>query len=239
MPNLTKACPECCKTVNVKKTVCNCGHSYALKPNVSLDKTRKSKRIAMRCNRALESPSKTMTRHEQVRTYTAKKRALVLSDVSKITSWEENIGKVQAGMSYNFHNFMVREYALTKFLPMAKDGSKIEPISNTGEVKQCKDGNDKEETTLSNALIVAVLHLDSYRPCICCKARVEPLLPPLARCSKSDCTMLQRYHVCSEHISAKLLFKDNTICILCMHMVIWSRISWASPTVQLSLKTPS
>ena len=22
MPNLTKACPECCKTVNVKKTVC-------------------------------------------------------------------------------------------------------------------------------------------------------------------------------------------------------------------------
>ena len=76
MPNLTKACPECCKTVNVKKTVCNCGHSFALKPKVSLDKTRKSKRIAMRCNRALESPSKTMTRREQVRSYTAKKRAL-------------------------------------------------------------------------------------------------------------------------------------------------------------------
>ena len=71
-----------------------------------------------------------------------------LSDASKITVWEENIGKVQAGMSYNFHNFMVREYASTKFLSMAKDGSKIEPISDIGEVKQCKDGNDKEETTL-------------------------------------------------------------------------------------------
>ena len=70
-----------------------------------------------------------------------------LSDVSKITLWEENIGKVQAGMAYNFHNFMVREYASTKFLSMAKDGSKIEPISDIGEVKQCKDGNDKEETT--------------------------------------------------------------------------------------------
>ena len=72
MSNLMKACPECCKTER-EKTVCNCGHSFVLKP---LDKTRKSKRIAMRCNRALESPSKTMTRHEQVRAYTAKKRAL-------------------------------------------------------------------------------------------------------------------------------------------------------------------
>ena len=133
-----------------------------------------------------------------------------LSDVSRITLWEENISKVQAGMSYNIHNFIVREYASTKFLSMAKDGLKIEPISDIGEVKQCKDGNDKEETTLSNALIVAVLHLDSYRSCLCCKARVEPLSPPLARCSKPDCTMLQRYDVCSEHISAKLLFKDNT-----------------------------
>ena len=51
-----------------------------------------------------------------------------LSAVSKITLWEENIGKLQTDMSFNLDNFMVREYASTKFLAMAKDGSKIEPI---------------------------------------------------------------------------------------------------------------
>lgn len=122
-----------------------------------------------------------------------------LSAVSKITLWQENIGKVQTGMSYNLDNFMVREYASTKFLTYLRHC----------EVKLCGADSDKEETTLSDALIVAVLQLDSYKSCLRCKARVEPESPPLGRCSKPDCTMLQRYDVCSEHISAKLLFKDS------------------------------
>ena len=76
MPSLTKVCPECCTSVNVKRTACDCGHSFALRPKVSVNTTRKSKRIAMKRKRSLESLCETMSRLERVRTYTASKRAL-------------------------------------------------------------------------------------------------------------------------------------------------------------------
>ena len=49
------------------------------------------------------------------------------------------------------------------------------------------------------------MQLDKYNACLQCKARVEPSTPPLGRCSKMQCNMLH-YDVCSELISAKLLF---------------------------------
>ena len=36
--------------------VCDCGHAFVLKHKVSIDATRKSKRIVMICKRASESP---------------------------------------------------------------------------------------------------------------------------------------------------------------------------------------
>ena len=80
MPSLTKVCPECGTSINVKKSACSCGHSFVLKRKVSHDTTRKSKRIAMRSMRALERPSKTMARQEQDRAYTNKKRSLETLD---------------------------------------------------------------------------------------------------------------------------------------------------------------
>ena len=62
--------------VNAKKVVCDCGHNVALKRKMSSNTVRRSKRIAMRCKRALESPSETMVRLEQLRVYAAQKRAL-------------------------------------------------------------------------------------------------------------------------------------------------------------------
>ena len=51
--NLMKACPKCCENINVKKSLCDCGHTFVLKRKASIDATRKSKRIAMRSGRAL------------------------------------------------------------------------------------------------------------------------------------------------------------------------------------------
>ena len=76
MSNLVKVCPECCASVNVKKTVCDCGHKFVFKSKVSFDSVRKSKRVAMRRKRALESPTETMDRREQDRANTKKRRAL-------------------------------------------------------------------------------------------------------------------------------------------------------------------
>ena len=46
--------------------------------------------------------------------------------------------------------------------------------------------------------------------CLKCKGRVEPLTVPLGRCSKGDCAMMQRYDLCSEQLSARLLVLHHT-----------------------------
>ena len=45
--------------------------------------------------------------------------------------------------------------------------------------------------------------LDKYKTCLQCKARVEPM-PPLGRCSRIECMMMQRYDLCGEQTTAKL-----------------------------------
>ena len=66
-----------------------------------------------------------------------------ISGTSNVTMWEEN---VDAGKSYNLCNFMVREYASTKF---TKDESKIEAIPDIGEVKS--EPNTVDENTTSTS----------------------------------------------------------------------------------------
>ena len=72
---LSKSCPECHTVVNVKKSG-DCGHCFVLKCKVSCDTARKSKRIAMKCKRALEPLVETIHRQEQSRALMAKKRSL-------------------------------------------------------------------------------------------------------------------------------------------------------------------
>ena len=80
-------------------------------------------------------------------------------------------------------------------LSLAKDGSKIELVPDNPTVTV-------DENMTPAILLGAVLQLDS---CLHCKAPVEPSSPPLGRCSKQDCAVLQSYNICSEHISAKII----------------------------------
>ena len=65
-------------------------------------------------------------------------------------------------------------------------------IEDTGAVVQQSD---------PALTVIGVLHMDLHKCCPNCKARVEPLTPPLGRCS--SCQMMQRYDICSEMTSAK------------------------------------
>ena len=67
------------------------------------------------------------------------------------------------------------------------------------------NGNCDDDITLQNVTIIGVPLLDTHRACLQCKARVEPLTPPLGRCSRADCKMMQRYDLCAQHTTAKLL----------------------------------
>ena len=61
----------------------------------------------------------------------------------------------------------------------------------------------KMKSVIKNVTIIGVPHLDKYKACLQCKARVEAQTPPFGRCSKVDCMMMQRYNLCGEHTTAK------------------------------------
>ena len=65
-----KVCPKCSALVNVKLSVCACGHCFAMK----------SKKVAIKCLRALESDKETEDQltyqQEHDKTYKAKQRSL-------------------------------------------------------------------------------------------------------------------------------------------------------------------
>ncbi len=46
---------------------------------------------------------------------------------------------------------------------------------------------DYENTTILDMRIVGVSRLDEYNACINCAARVEPLTPPLGKCTAIEC----------------------------------------------------
>lgn len=73
---------------------------------------------------------------------------------------------------------------------MPREGAEILPIADVGDVEEVEDGSDievQQRREINNVTIIAVPYLDTYKACIRCKARVEPLSPPLGRCSKSEC----------------------------------------------------
>ena len=126
---------------------------------------------------------------------------------ARVTLREDHVGAFDEGRSYILKNFVIRVYQSTKYLGMGGDATEIIPVEDIGVVAATSDTDDEEEVTLHNVMIVGVPHLDKHKACLQCKARVEP---PLGRCSKPECKMLQRFDLCIDHTTAKLLLMYET-----------------------------
>ena len=118
---------------------------------------------------------------------------------------------------------------------VAKDGSKIELISDIGNINHSEDNNDNVETTISNARIVAILQLDSYRSCLRCKAQ-QPHLPwqifEAWLCNVTViCCLFRTYF-------SQILIKANTD-MHTLYMYIYVCGDTVSQMAHLSLKMPS
>ena len=136
------------------------------------------------------------------------KQDIIVADqtaTARVTLWEDNVGAFTEGRSYILKNFVVRVYQSTKYLSMGGDATEIVPIEDIGMVAAASDINEEEEVTLHNVVIIGVPHLDTQKACLQCKARVKPITPPLGRCSKPECKMIQRFDLCIDHTAAKLL----------------------------------
>lgn len=144
-----------------------------------------------------------------------RKQDVIVADhygTAKLVLWEDKVDSLEENESYTLKNFVVREYKAKKYLSMPKEGWSVVKINDIGEVEDPE--SDSETTTnkaeVNNAQIIAVPQLDRYKACLRCKARVEPVSPPLGICSKSECGLMQRYDLCTEQLSAKLLVMATT-----------------------------
>ena len=113
----------------------------------------------------------------------------------------------------------MREYQRTKYLTMAKEGSEIIPSGDIGAVAEQGDRDD-ELWVINNVTVAGVPYFDTYKSCLQCKARFEPHTERLGKCSKMDCMMMQRFDLCPQHTTAKLLLlymtrMDNKV--QCLH----------------------
>ena len=124
----------------------------------------------------------------------------------RVSLWGESVDTVVEGGSYRFENFTVRLFRFKKYLNQAKSQSPIEMIDDIGAV--IVQETDEEVSVIHQVKIVRVLALDTYKSCLLCKARIVPMTPPpLGKCSKAECAMIQCFDMCPEQASAKLLLQ--------------------------------
>ena len=136
------------------------------------------------------------------------------SSTAKVTLWEEQVGILHEQTSYKLENFVVREWGGTKYLSM---GSKSKVIK-IEDIEDSKIEANDDESVLHGAQIVAVSQLDNYKVCMRCGARIEPSSDTFERCSKHDCSMLQKVDFCTVHTYAKLmLMAKSTFVTLSSH----------------------
>ncbi len=137
-----------------------------------------------------------------------KKQDIHVADKTAATTvvlWEEHIGSLQEEQSYNLSNFIVKEFQSKKHLSIPNGNFSISSISMVETNVSALI--DDENTTILDVRIVGVSRLDEYSACMTCAARVEPLTPPLGKCTSIDCQMIQVYDLCKTQVSAKVLLR--------------------------------
>ena len=104
--------------------------------------------------------------------------------------------------SYCLKTIMVREYQGTKYLTMHKEGSEIIPIEDIGAVVDQGDRDDE-------MWVISDITVAMYKSCLQCKTRFEPHTECLGKYSKTACIITQKYDLCPQHTTAKLMLLYN------------------------------
>ena len=144
---------------------------------------------------------------------------IVIADntaTARLSVWEGEIGKIQAGKSYELNGMVVREFRGRKFLSTSKDKSDIIAVDDIGEITEETEDDDSATNMthpsyswIRNVLVVGVMNLDKYICCINCNTKLVPDAeePDLGHCSK--CQMIQCLDSGSKGIMAKLMLASG------------------------------
>ena len=140
------------------------------------------------------------------------KRDVLVADrtaTAKLVLWEQHVNHLEEGKSYCLKHFHVKEFKSKKHLSMPKNDFSITLIDDLEDTVD-EIPTDDEHTTIYNAIIIGVAELDNYRSCLQCRARVEPQTPPLGKCTRADCHMIQLFDMCPEQISTRVMLRHVT-----------------------------
>lgn len=144
---------------------------------------------------------------------TKQKQDILVSDTTDqgvVQLWEENIGMLQEGRSYQLTNFRVVEYEQRRYLGMCWDGSNVNEVDDLSNAIDISAGT--AEVNLMDCVmeapgIAAVYRLETTYKCLRCGSRTEPGgVAGEARCSRStQCGILNKTDFCEKFIMAELL----------------------------------
>lgn len=132
------------------------------------------------------------------------KQDYVVADATgacRMTTWNENVGILEQGMSYELSGVIVRTYGGKKYLSVSKEEFQAVSIDDIGEV----EGDNVEllgERKLKNVMIVGVKYFETYDGCYACKGKVMPRSEILGDCNR--CGSTQRLDRCKQLTTVKL-----------------------------------
>lgn len=154
----------------------------------------------------------------------------------RLTVWEDDVGKFQENLSYNFHNFVVHTYMQERYISLPKDGATFKEISDIGEVHQDKPADSS--FTVHDGEIVGILSFTNYPICLSCKKKVLSTTHDLGRCS--NCNSLQLLNKCKIQMSAKLIISsgDTYLTLLCFGSNLTDIIQQETVTKEAFLTAP-
>lgn len=116
---------------------------------------------------------------------------------TKLTLWEDDIGKLKEGGSYKLSDVSVRSYDGEKYLSFVCGSSLISMDDAEAEVK---------EDTMEDCEVIGVYAFNAYPTCLSCKQKVTAS-DKLGTCVK--CGMKQKLDRCKFHVTAKLMISKD------------------------------
>ena len=143
-----------------------------------------------------------------------KKQDVLVGDstgTARFTVWEGEIGTVDEDVSYRLSGMMVREFRGKKFLSTSKENSKIEKISDIGDVEEEVSEEESDQgctTKIKDARVIGVMYLEKYNGCLKCSAKVVPDKDDVELGCCSKCSMMQCVDVSTQELSAQLVIKS-------------------------------
>ena len=124
------------------------------------------------------------------------KQVVFLADntgTGKLVLWEEDIGKIEKGLSYTLTGLVFRIYNHNKYLSMPKDVT----IEEVPEIRDVNEGDDQEDSERCNLLKFP--SCKAINPASFARSLSSSVL---GRCTK--CNMLQRVDQCQQHLPAQI-----------------------------------